>query len=662
MSNLKFNEKNPINFKDFSWNKFLPQLDKAYKQCEKRLERITNSPASFENTILGLEDCNQEFAIIESIFHSLTGVNKDPKQISKIDKLSEKINKLSNNLSGKIIYNQEIFKKVKEVYLKKAQFKGEDLQLLNKTYEMFVDSGIHLPKIKQTRLLAINESMGKIGIKIESNLQKEPQNYFIKAIDSEVLGLPEDCLALGRELAKKKKFKGYIFAVDEANYTTFLDYAQNQRLRTEMTQKFKSLGSNHNPYNNFKLIKELLKLRKEQASILGYKNYAELILKDRMVKKEKDIHSFLDNIEKKVRPLAAKETFLYKNLAKADGLKNLTVADESYYNQKIKSQNSQVNLNELRDFFPLDHVWKGLQELIYKLYGVKFVKANIPTYHNSVDAYFVKESGKTLGVLYMDWFSRPEKEAGAWMNPIVEPSNNQIPFVLVANNFIRPSKNQKTCLSLYDVKTLFHEMGHALHVLFSKTKYESLGGINVAWDFVELPSQFMENFVCQPKVMKMISCHYKTKKSLDNETIKKVTKMDKMFNASSVLAFVGLGKLDLLLHSQNPKSINFSQLDKFYQRYRTLPLVPKTSRISNFSHILDGGYAVGYYSYQWAEMLDSNCFEVFEREGIFSKKIAKRFRENLLSKGGTEDAMNLLKNFTKKEPSVAPFLKKHGLK
>lgn len=656
---MKYSETNPINFKNFSWENVLQECKENIKICEKRINKIKEMDASFENTILALENCDRELKNTISIFSTMVGVNKDLDRSDEIDDIDLEINGLVTKLENDIIFDINLFKKVESVYIDRQAFIGEDLKLIEETYKGFIENGINLEKEKQDRLSVVDQRLGEISIEIQSNLLKEPLNWFINADEEDVSGIPVDCLAIAKKLAEDRGEKGYTFQVTESNFYTVVESADSQSLRIKMTELFRSAGNNEDQFDNKKLITEMVSLRQEKAKILGHDTYAAYVLKKRMVKNEQTVINFLNELDAAIRPEAQREVNQLTQLAESHGIQ-MTMADDWYFESKIKSKLCNVDLNEVRNFFEYENVWKGLQTLIYNLYSIKFEKVDFSIYHDSVDCYIAKDGEKVLGVIYLDSFSRNGKNEGAWMMPIINGNESQIPFVLVANNFSAKNGDGVSLLSLTDVKTLFHEMGHALHELCSKAKYSSFSGSNVSWDFVELPSQIMENFVYNKDVLKLIARHYKSGEVLSDEMSNNLRKMDKMFNASGILAHVGLGFLDLKLHENNNGIVDFDLVNNEYDKCRLIKAVSKKSnRVTNFDHILSGAYDCGYYSYQWAKVLDSNCYLKLE-ENEFSPRVVNEFREKILAVGSTVDPMTAFIDFYGSKPNASVLLKLMG--
>jgi Zn-dependent oligopeptidase len=656
---MKYTIQNPMNFNEFKWEQVLVDCKSQILLCQERISKIKEMDASFENTILGLEHCDSELNHTVSIFSALVGVNKDITKTDEIDEIDSEINSLTTQLENDIIFDLDLFKKVEEVYLNRSNLFGEDLKLIEETYKGFIENGINLKKEIQNRLGYIDTRLGELSIEIQSNLLKEPLNWFINIKEDEIDGIPADLLSSAKKLAEERSETGFTFQVTESNFYTIVENSNHQSIRIKFTDLFRSTGNNNDEFDTKNLITELISLRQEKAKILGFAGYSDYVLRDRMVKNEQTVVKFLNELDSAIRPEAEKECVALMKLAKIDGIE-MTMADDWYYESKLKSKLCNVNLAELRNYFEYSHVWAGLQSLIYNLYSVSFEKVDFPVYHNAVDCYIAKEGDNILGVIYLDSFSRNGKNEGAWMLPIIHGCENQIPFILVANNFTPKNQDGISLLSLTDTKTLFHEMGHALHELFSKAKYASFAGSNVAWDFVELPSQIMENFVYNPDVLSLIAKHYQTGELLSKETGNNLREMDKLFNATGILSHIGLGRLDLKLHRNNDGLIDFESVNDEYNNCRLYKTVSnKANRVTNFDHILCGGYAVGYYSYQYAKVLDSNCYLKL-KEGNFSPDLVKDFRSKILAVGSTIDPMDAFCNFCGEMPNVSVFLKLMG--
>lgn len=657
----KFSSKNLIDFSKIEWEDFVPAMKKTVELTRQRINHLKTLPPSFENTIINLDQSTKECEQVEHIFACLVDVNKEANLSEKIDEISEQMAVLSSTLNSDIVFDKELFNLISKV---KESFAGneEDHQYLNEIYKGFVANGVNLPQADQNRLRELDEEIEKIAIKFDSNLLEEPLSWEVLITDeSELEGIPVKFVEEAKAAAVEKDKAGWTFPVNQVTVSSIIESADSARVRNEFAIRYRSRGKNDNEYDNTKLLEEILKLKQEQAQILGFANFSEMTLKDLMLKTPQTVLTFLNELESKIRPYVESDFLLLKEKAKQLGI-HPTQSDEAYLERKIKEEKGDINFEELREYFPLPKVWSGLTVVLNTLFDINFEPLPpASTWHPSVQAFKVSTGEKCLGVLYLDLYNRESKQGGAWMNTFVDGCEQQEPIIIVACNFSAPTKEEPSLLSMEEVLTLFHEMGHAIHGFLGKSKYSALSGVNVVMDFVELPSQIMENFVLEDSVLELISGHYKTNEPISLTTIKKIKMINSLFKSTTLLAYLGQARVDVLLHMNNEFPLNLSQWEAEYDKYRSFSPLPGTGLLTSFSHIWSGGYSSAYYSYVWAELMDADCYESFKAHGVLSKNIGKIFKEEILEQGSLRDELDSFIKFKGREPSISAYLRKIGV-
>lgn len=638
----------------------LKSITLAKADLLNQIREITDNPnsATFQNTVVPYEAAGQDYEFLLNVLSNYRSSDNSP----LITKIFKKVNSFSAQIDKKVLFNPKLFSRIKEVYQNElSSLTGEDLVLLKNVYKYFEKDGANLSKDKQKKLSKINETLGNTGLKFSNNLQKDQdlQNLHILNKD-ELSGLSEEFLKDFRILAKKKKKKGYLVPADDATISEVLEKCNNQETRKKAFYLSGNLGNNKNSYNNQSVIKELLSLSQAKSKLLGFNSAADLILEERICNSPKKVKDFLAPLLKKANPKAKKLVKKYSQYAKKLGINDFKSYDLDYvdFQQEKKKKNSII----IKEFFPLKSVLEGLNNFLCATFKITLVKTNFKSFNKDVAVYKILDSGKLLGYIHLDLYQRKNKDSGAWMLPIVSPSKNTPPQVLIALN-LRKSKD--ILLDLEEVKTVYHEMGHALHALCSKTKYRMMGGINVAWDFVELPSQLMENFLTNKNFVKSWARHYKTGKPLSQKEMKALD-LKIPFKELVVRSHALRSLLDLAFYSTNPKEIkSLKSFEDAIYKPHSLSLtkgIPESLMSTNFSHIFGGGYEAGYYSYLYAEMLDSNAYQEFKNLPFKQwGKTGRKFKQEVLSTGSSRPEMESFKAFKGKEPSIKPLLKRYGI-
>lgn len=644
------------------------------REKEQIQETINNKEKpTFKNTLIET-DPEKEFyydllSRVSSVFFNLLSAETN----DKMDALAQKIQPILTKHSNDISLNKDLFKRVQYVKRHHGILSMEEKQLLTNSYEGFVRSGALLSDEDKEKLRKLSEEANMLSLMFSQNLLKENKDFSLHLINEEQLdGLPETAREAARKTAEERKKKGWIFTLDQPSYGPFMTYSTQRELRKKMYYAKNTVCIHENEANNEAICQRIINIRREIAQMLGYKTFAEYVLKNRMAKNVATVDKFLNDIIESYRYPAEKEVLEVEKIAKRLEGKHFILKpwDFSYYSHKLQMKKFNIDSEMLRPYFELSKVIKGVFGLATRLYGITFKEnKDIPVYHRDVKAYEVFDhDGSYLAVLYADFFPRKGKQGGAWMTEyqgqwIDEKGNNIRPHVSVVTNFTKPTKNKPALLTLGEVETFLHEFGHSLHGIFANTRFESMSGTNVKWDFVELPSQIMENYAIEKEFLKTFAFHYKTGEVLPDELIDRIVKSRNFMVAYGCMRQVSFALLDMAYYTQTKE---FTQHVKEFEKKAwekaiILEQLPDTCMTVQFSHIMAGGYAAGYYSYKWAEVLDADAFSVFKRKGIFNRNVADKFRECILSKGGTQDPMALFRTFRGAEPNIKALLKRNGI-
>jgi peptidyl-dipeptidase Dcp len=649
---------------------YMPAFEYALKQADKEIYMIAyqKSVPTFENTVVAMDRSGALLNRISNIFFNMLSANTSP----ELQKIAQEISPVLTQHSNDIYHNIALFNRVKEVYKLKEKMKNdEDKMLLEKTYRAFINSGAELNEEQKEVYNNISMELSKLSLQFSENVLSATNAFEVVFENMEELkGLPENELAIARDKAKAKGKEGFLFDLSAPSYGAIMKYADNRKLR-EKLYKIYNMKAMDGEFDNNGIIMELVSLRFKMARLLGYENYAEYVLQDRMAENSKNVYDLLDKLLDVSYPAAKKEILDITNYARTLGFKeNLERWDFAYYSEKFKNYKFNISDEMVKPYFKLENVIDGVFKLTKKLYGITYKQnKQIQVYHPDVTAYEVYRNKQLLGILYLDFHPRASKRGGAWMTSFREQSidakgNNLRPFVSLVMNFTPSTPGNPSLLTYDEVTTFLHEFGHGLHGLLSNVTYESISGTSVPRDFVELPSQIMENFASNQEFLKLFAFHYKTKKLIPEETILKLKQVDNYLAGYSFCRQLSFGYLDMMWHTTTPEKLTqvIEMEREAIGKTELLPIVNGTCVSTSFSHIFAGGYSAGYYGYKWAEVLDADAFSYFVENGVYNKKIADSFVENILSKGGSRKAMDMFISFRGRAPQVGPLLQRSGLK
>ena len=669
----KFNTKyNSAPFNEIKEEHYLPAFKELIEKSKKEIDEIANNSEepTFSNTIEALAYSGEQLDAVSSIFFNLNSAETN----DEIQKIAQEVSPLLSEYSSQISQNEALFNRIKKVFDEKENYSlnEEQQMLLNETYKGFVRNGALLNDENKKKLEKINMDLSLKSLQFGQNVLAETNNYFKHITDKKDLaGIPEAILGQYAEEAKERNLEGYVITLQYPSYVPFITYCENRELRKELALENGKKAFKNNEFDNQNLIKEIISLKQQKAEILGYKNYAEYVLEERMAKSPAKVFEFLNELLEKATPFAQKEIEELKTIAKADGIEEMQGYDHAFYAEKLRKAKYDIDDEELKPYFQLDKVEEAVFGLAGKLFGLEFVEINdVQKYHPEVKTYEVRcqksEDGSNdfVALLYADYHPRKGKRAGAWMTSFksqkIQNGENVRPHISVVCNFTKPTSETPSLLTFQEVTTLFHEFGHALHGILANTQYPNLSGTSVKWDFVELPSQFLENYCYEPEFLKTFAKHYQTGEILPDEKIQKISDSKNFMEGYQTLRQLGFGILDMTYHTKVGELENWSVKefeDNTTKKTQLYPTNPETAMSTSFSHIFQGGYSAGYYSYKWAEVLDADAFQYFKENGIFNPEIAAKYKV-LLSSGGTKDAMELYKNFRGSEPKVESLLKR----
>lgn len=644
---------------------------------DEQIEKIINNPdePTFENTIIpedevkGRKHYYDLLSRVESVFFNMLSAETNDEMDTLAQKMSPILTKHGNDVS----LNPKIFERVKYVYEHHGELTPEENCLLEKSYEGFVRSGALLDEAGKDRLRKLTEEASMLSLQFSQNVLKENKAYTLHITDEQQLdGLPNTAREAAHEAAKEHGLKGWVFTLDAPSYGPFMMYSTQRELRKELYMARNTLCIKDNDTNNLELCKRLINLRREMAQLLGYDTFADYVMKHRMATKVENVYKLLNDLIEAYKPKAIEEREEVEALAKEEeGVAfKMEPWDLAYYSQLLKKKKYDLDPEMLRPYLELGNVIKGVFGLATRLYGITFKEnKEIPVYHPDVKPYEVYDKdGSYLAVLYVDFHPRKGKRDGAWMTEfqgqwIERDGTNVRPHASLVMNFSKPTEDKPALLRLGEVETFLHEFGHSLHGIFANTRFESLSGTNVWWDFVELPSQFMENFAVEKEFLRTFAFHYQTGEPMPDELIEKVIASRNYGAATACLRQVSFGLLDMAYYTHKEEFIE--DIISFEKKAWAPAIIDEqrmdTCMTVQFSHIMAGGYAAGYYSYKWAEVLDADAFSVFKKEGIFNQATAQRFRDNILSRGGTEHPMTLYKRFRGQEPTIDALKARDGL-
>ena len=650
---------------------YSPAFDVAFAENKKEVDAICNNRArpDFENTIEALEQSGELLNKISGIFYNLMECESSDELQNIAFEIMPKMTAHSNDIS----LNPKLFERIKIVYENrdKENLNTEQKQVLEKTYKGFVRSGANLNDSDKEKYREISAEMSELRLKFNQNILKETNEFVLHITDKKDLaGLPQSAIEMAAETAKDRKLKGWAFDLSAPSYMAFVKFADNRELRKEIFTAYNSRAFKNNENDNRKIVLRIVELRLEMAKLLGYETYAHYVLEERMAKDPKTVNDFLENLYSASIDFAKADFNEVKEFAKKNGLKDeLQRWDWSYYSEKLKNEKFSIDDDLLRPYFKLENVKHGIFSLSERLYGITFKNnKDIPVYNPEVEVYEVYDvDGSLLAVLYMDFFPRATKRNGAWMTSFrgqyKKDGKDYRPFIQMVCNFTKPTSNKPSLLTFDETTTFLHEFGHVLHGILANSTYSSISGTSVYRDFVELPSQFMENYATEKEFLDMFAQHYETGETIPMELVNRIKDYNNFQAGYFTVRQLMFGMLDMKWHSvTSPVTTSLTEFEQnAISKTELLPVLEGTSVSVAFAHIFAGGYAAGYYGYKWAEVLDADAFAFFKQNGIFDKKTAKSFRDNILSKGGSEHPMDLYLKFRGQEPDINALLEREGL-
>jgi len=646
------------------------------RRDDELIEKTINNPEkpTFDNTLLNKDDDTDDYYglldRVSTVFFNLLSAETN----DEMDALAQKMSPILTKHANDVRLNERLFERIKYVHRHHRKLTPEEKRLLDTSYDGFVRSGALLDKAGKERLRQLTEEASMLSLQFSQNLLKENKAFTLHLTDEAQLdGLPQTAIDAARQEAQSRQLDGWVITLDFPSYSPFMTYSTQRELRRQLYMAKNTECTHDNAENNINICKRLVNLRRELAQLLGYKTYADYVLEHRMAGSVKRVYRLLDDLIEAYKPAAEKEQKAVARMArKYEGRDfKLEPWDQSFYSHKLKLEKYNLDAEMLRPYFELSRVIDGVFGLARRLYGITFREnKDIPVYHPDVKAYEVfDKDGSFLAVFYADFHPRQGKQGGAWMTEyqgqwIDRKGVNNRPHVSVVMNLTKPTAEKPALLTLGEVETFLHEFGHSLHGMFANTRFESLSGTNVWWDFVELPSQFMENYAVERDFLRTFAFHYQTGEPMPDELIDRIRKSRNFMAATACLRQVSFGLLDMAYYTKKD-SFDEDIVSFEKQAWKKAILgrqLPETCMTVQFSHIMAGGYAAGYYSYKWAEVLDADAFAVFKRTGIFNQKTAQRFRDEILSRGGTENPMTLYKRFRGGEPTIEALLKRNGIK
>ena len=662
---------NTAPFSQIKMSDYQAAFETTIVAARAEIDAITNNSEkpTFENTIEALDYSGQPLDRLSSIFFNLNSAETS----DEMQKIAQEVSPILTAFSNDISLNEILFQRVKAVYDQKDKLTltTEQATLLDKKYKSFARNGALLSEDKKSRLREIDTELAKLKLTFGENVLAETNNYELHITNEDDLkGLPEGAIEMARSLAETKEKEGWIFTLDFPSYLPFVTYADNRELRKEITIAAGKKAFQNNEFDNQAITLQIAKLRYERANLLGYETHAHFVLEERMAQNPNQVTTFLSDLLAKAKPAAEKEFAQLTAFAKElDGIDQLEKWDGPYYSEKLKQKLFNLDDELLKPYFKLENVLNGAFTIANKLFGLTFREIfDIDKYHSDVQTFeVVDERNELVAIFYADFFPRKGKRNGAWMTSFkpqyIQNGVNERPHISNVCNFTPPTPTKPSLLTFNEVTTLFHEFGHGLHGMLANTTYPSLSGTSVFWDFVELPSQVMENWCYEPEALALFAKHYETGEIIPQEFVEKIKESASFLEGMATLRQLSFGLLDMAFHSNNPTEItDVKAFEKAAFAGTSLyPDVAENCMSVSFSHIFQGGYSSGYYSYKWAEVLDADAFAYFQEKGIFNKEVATKFKDNILSKGGTEHPMTLYKRFRGQEPKPEALLKRAGL-
>lgn len=661
---------NTAPFSQIKLSDYLPAVKEGISETKKEIDTIVNNTQAptFSNTIEALEFSGAQLDRITTIFFNLNSAETS----EEMQKLAQEISPMLTELANDITLNADLFQRIKSVYDQRESLNltTEQSTLLEKKYKGFSRNGALLAEDKKSRLREIDADLAKLKLTFGENVLAETNNYELHITnESDLKGLPEDTIETARSIAKSKEKEGWIFTLDVPSYSPFVTYANNRELRKEIAIAYGKKAFQNNEFDNQENVKKIVALRHERAQLLGYESHAHFVLEERMAQNPDKVKSFLNDLLSKAKPAAEREFSQLTSFAKKlDNLDQLEKWDGAYYSEKLKQELFNLDDEKLKPYFKLQNVQEGAFEIAKRLFGLTFTEVfDIDKYHEDVHTFEVNDAnGNLVAIFYSDFFPRKGKRNGAWMTSFksqyIKEGQNERPHVSIVCNFTKPTETKPSLLTFNEVTTLFHEFGHALHGMLANTTYPSLSGTSVYWDFVELPSQVMENWCYEPEALAIFAKHYETGEIIPQEYVDKIKESASFLEGIATLRQLSFGLLDMEYHGKPVTVDNVKAFEKTAMEATALyPDVAENCMSVSFSHIFQGGYSSGYYSYKWAEVLDADAFAYFQEKGIFNKEVASKFKDNVLSQGGTDHPMTLYKKFRGQEPKPEALLKRAGL-
>lgn len=671
MKNILLTPFNTAPFSTIKNEHFLPAIQSLIEATKAEVEAIASNTEAptFKNTVEALENTGMQLDRVTSIFFNLNSAETN----DEIQKIAQEISPLLTDFQNDLLLNEALFARVKEVFNSKDQLSltGEEQMLLEKQYKGFSRNGANLSEEKKTTLRKIDTELAKLKLTFGENVLAETNAFEMLLTDEKDLsGLPEGAKEAAAQTAKEKGKDGWMFTLDYPSYIPFMTYADSRELRKKMSLAFGAKAFQNNASDNQQNVLKIAKLRFQRAQLLGYESHAHFVLEERMAEKPQHVISFLNELLEKAKPAAEKEFGELETFAKElDGIDQLQKWDSGYYAEKLKQKLFDLDDEKLKPYFELKNVINGVFTVAQKLYGLSFEEVHdIDKYHEDVKTYRVTDAEGTLvAIFYADFHPRPGKRGGAWMTSYkpqqTKDGINDRPHVSIVCNFTKPTASKPSLLTFNEVTTLFHEFGHALHGMLANTTYKGLSGTSVYWDFVELPSQILENWCYEKETLELFATHYETGEVIPMELVEKIKDSATFHEGMQTLRQLSFGLLDMAWHGADPSEIeDVKAFEKAaFEDTSLYPDVAENCMSTSFSHIFQGGYSAGYYSYKWAEVLDADAFAYFKQEGIFNKKVADKFKNFVLSQGGTQDPMELYVQFRGQKPNPDALLKRAGL-
>ncbi|WP_288734250.1 M3 family metallopeptidase [uncultured Phocaeicola sp.] len=651
-----------------------PAIREGMRIEDEEIKAITDNPEppTFSNTVLALERAGQLLDRVTTVLFNLMSAETCDEMEAIAEKMMPELSEHSNNIS----LNEKLFERIKCVYTQRESLNltPEERRLLEKTYDGFIRNGANLSDADKETFRKLSMELSTLTLRFSQNHLKETNKYeLVLTSEAELEGLPESIIEAAAHTAKEKGKEGWIITLQAPSYVPFMKYSSNRNLRKELYMAYNTQCTHRDELDNTDIVKQLVNLRMELAQLLGFTDYADYVLRKRMAENSEHVYQLLNQLLDAYTPTAHKEVAEIEALAQEMEGKDFRLMpwDFSYYAEKLKNKKFNLDEEALRPYFELSKVKEGVFGLATRLYGITFREnKDIPVYHPDVQAYEVfDKDGSYLAVLYTDFHPRAGKRSGAWMTEYKEQwidknGNNSRPHVSVTMNFTKPTAEKPALLTFSEVTTFLHEFGHALHGMFANTHFQSMSGTNVYWDFVELPSQIMENFAVEKDFLNTFARHYQTNEPIPEELVKRIVDASNFNVAYACLRQVSFGLLDMAWYTRRTAfDGDVKEYEKAsWTRAQILPQIDETCMSVQFGHIMSGGYSAGYYSYKWAEVLDADAFSVFKEKGIFNTEVAQSFRDNILSKGGTEHPMTLYKRFRGQEPTIDALLIRNGIK